>query len=240
MTITNNVDPQEIKKFAELSTEWWKKDGAFKTLHEINPLRLKFILDLCPHLRDKKVIDVGCGGGLLTEKIAEQGAITTGIDMGHEAIEAAKFHAQQNQLTINYHQISAENFACQNSDQFDVVTCFELLEHVPNPSSLVKACVQLAKPNGTIFFSTINRNPKAYVYAILGAEYCLQLLPKGTHDYAKFLKPSELAAMVRNNGATTQKFSGISYNILQKSYSLTSDISVNYIAAAVRTDHFLN
>lgn len=223
-----NIDPVEISKFSQHAVDWWNPAGPFRTLHDINPLRLKFIQDRA-ELADKKVVDIGCGGGILTESLAQQNAQTTGIDMSQESLQAALLHAQQKNLSIQYVKTTAEEFAEHSGSQFDIVTCLELLEHVPDPSSLIKACSRLVKPNGRLFFSTINRTPKAYLFAILGAEYLLKLLPTGTHDYAKFIRPSELTAWARDAGLTLQDLVGVSYNPLSHQAHLTSDLNVNYL-----------
>lgn len=226
--MSTNIDLQEIAKFEQLAARWWDPQGEFKPLHDINPLRLQFI-QAHASLPGQKVIDIGCGGGILTESLAQQGALASGIDMSAAALNSARLHQTQSQLVINYQQISAEELAAQASATFDIVTCMELLEHVPNPLSLVTACAQLVKPAGAVFFSTLNRNLKAYLYAILGAEYLLNLLPKGTHDYAKFIRPAELTGWARKAGLTVQEFAGLSYSPFAKRYQLSSDISVNYL-----------
>lgn len=233
--MTHNIDPQEIDKFAKLAARWWDTAGEFKPLHDINPLRLSFIQQHT-ELSNKQVIDVGCGGGILSESLAQQGAIVTGIDMSSEVLAVANLHQKDNNSSqpITYRQIIAEDMARQYTAAFDVVTCMELLEHVPDPASLIKACATLVKPGGDVYFSTINRNPKAYLFAVLGAEYLLNLLPRGTHDYAKFIRPSELTAWARNVGLTTQDFAGMSYDIFTKQYHLSDDISVNYLVRCKR------
>jgi 2-polyprenyl-6-hydroxyphenyl methylase/3-demethylubiquinone-9 3-methyltransferase len=224
-----NLDPQEIAKFSQLATQWWDRDGSFKSLHDINPLRLSFIQKRVT-LANKKVLDIGCGGGILSESLAQCGAQVTAIDMSADVLNAARLHQEQNPLGIDYRQIPAEEMALLHPAEFDVVTCMELLEHVPDPASLVKACSTLVKPGGAVFFSTINRNPKAYLFAVVGAEYLLNLLPKGTHDYAKFIRPSELTQWARDTHLTMQALQGMSYQLLTKQYYLTDDISVNYLA----------
>ena len=236
-----NVISHEIQKFSNLSSTWWNPTGPLKTLHAINPLRLQFIQTHIT-LLNSSVIDIGCGGGILSESLALAGANVTGIDMSAPAIEAAQQHwqitkaTQANSGSLNYSVNTAEIMAAQYANTFDVVTCMELLEHVPDPASVVQACAKLAKPGGYIFFSTINRNPKAYLFAILGAEYLLNLLPKGTHDYAKFIKPSELANWCRAAGLTPNDLQGLHYNPLTKHYFLNQDISVNYLLHCQKMD----
>lgn len=224
-----NIDTQEIAKFERMAADWWNPAGQCKPLHDLNPIRLGFIQAQID-LSDKKVIDIGCGGGILTESMARLGAETTGIDMSTEAIKVAQAHANQaSPGKITYQITTAETMAEQFPNSFDVVTCMELLEHVPDPISLIKACATLVKPNGHIFFSTINRNPKAYLFAIIGAEYLLNMLPKGTHDYAKFIQPSELASWIRKNNLTVNLLKGMNYNLITQKYSLSDDVSVNYL-----------
>lgn len=229
-----NVDNAEIAKFEALAERWWDPHSEFKPLHEINPLRLNWI-DERVQLHGKKVLDVGCGGGILSESMAKRGASVTGIDMGEAPLNVARIHAQANQQTIDYRQIPVEELAKEQAGQFDVVTCLEMLEHVPDPASVVRACAKLVKPNGHVFFSTINRNPKAYLFAVLGAEYILNMLPKGTHDYAKFIKPSELAAWMRATELELQQQIGMQYNPITKHYALGPDVSVNYLVHAVKS-----
>jgi 2-polyprenyl-6-hydroxyphenyl methylase/3-demethylubiquinone-9 3-methyltransferase len=229
----SNVDPQEIAKFTKLAEQWWNPEGESKPLHAINPLRLEFIKKHV-ELKDKTVLDVGCGGGILTESLAQADAQVTGIDMSDEVLHVAREHAEKSQLNIHYQQITAEEMVTSHPAKFDVVTCMELLEHVPDPASLIVACAKLVKPGGAVFFSTINRNPKAYLFAVLGAEYVLNLLPKGTHDYAKFIKPSELTAWARNTGLAAQEFIGMSYQLFTQKYYLTDDINVNYLVYCQR------
>lgn len=228
-----NADPLEIQKFSDVAHHWWDITSEFRPLHEINPLRLEWINAHAP-LHGAKVIDVGCGGGILTESMAKKGADVTGIDLSEKALGVADLHSLESALTINYQHISAEDMAAKEPGSFDVVTCMEMLEHVPDPSSIVQACAQLVKPGGQVFFSTLNRNPKSYLYAVLGAEYLLQMLPKGTHDYAKFITPAELASAIRHAGLELQSLRGMSYNPLTKIYSLNSDTSVNYLVACRR------
>ncbi|MES9968669.1 MAG: bifunctional 2-polyprenyl-6-hydroxyphenol methylase/3-demethylubiquinol 3-O-methyltransferase UbiG [Candidatus Thiodiazotropha sp.] len=228
-----NVDHAEVSKFEELASRWWDPDSEFKPLHEINPLRLEYIQRLAP-LEGKQVLDVGCGGGILSESMAANGAQVTGIDMGEAPLQVARLHLLESDLEINYERIPVERLAQEQPEQFDVVTCMEMLEHVPDPASVVNACARLAKPGGKLFFSTINRNPKSYLFAIVGAEYLLRLLPKGTHDYAKFIRPSELQSWMREAGLTTLGMTGMSYNPLTQIYKLTRDVDVNYLVAATR------
>jgi 2-polyprenyl-6-hydroxyphenyl methylase/3-demethylubiquinone-9 3-methyltransferase len=226
--MTVNVDPAEISKFSELAHRWWDPTSEFRPLHEINPLRLGYI-DRTAKLAGKTVIDVGCGGGILAEAMAERGAKVTGIDLGERALKVAQLHLLESGRDVDYRLIAVESMAAEQQAAFDVVTCMELLEHVPDPRSTVQACAQLLRPQGHAFFSTINRNPKAYLFAIIGAEYLLRLLPRGTHDYAKFLKPSELAAMCRDCGMEVVDIVGMTYNPITKLYALGSDADVNYI-----------
>lgn len=227
-----NVDTAEIAKFEALASRWWDKNSEFKPLHDINPLRANYIDQRSP-VAQRKVIDVGCGGGILAESLAQRGADVTGIDMGEAPLSVARLHALEVGVTLNYERITAEEKAEKCAGEFDIVTCMEMLEHVPDPSSVVKACADLVKPNGDVYFSTINRNPKAYAFAILGAEYLLKMLPKGTHDYDKFIKPSELAQWLRAAGLELQNISGMTYNPITKHYKLDpSDVSVNYLLHA--------
>lgn len=228
-TNTQNVDPLEVEKFEALAARWWDKDSEFKPLHEINPLRLDYIDRRCSGLKDKKVIDVGCGGGILAESMAQRGASVTGIDMGKAPLQVARLHKHESGVEVDYQQITAEEMAAQHAGEFDVVTCMEMLEHVPDPASVIKACAQLVKPTGTVFFSTINRNPKSYLLAIVGAEYLLRMLPKGTHHYEKFIKPSELTSWARTAGLNTQELTGMTYNPFSKHYALGFDVDVNYL-----------
>lgn len=223
-----NVDPAEIAKFEELSNRWWDKQGEFKPLHEINPLRLHYI-DERVQLNGKHVLDVGCGGGILSESMAKFGAIVTAIDMGKAPLSVARLHAMEAEVDIEYQQITVEELAQQHPHTFDTVTCMEMLEHVPDPGSVIKACKKLVKPGGAVFFSTINRNPKAYALAILGAEYVLKMLPKGTHDYNKFIKPSELDEWAREAGLNLKNITGLTYNPLTQHYKLGKDVDVNYM-----------
>ncbi|SES66608.1 3-demethylubiquinone-9 3-methyltransferase [Nitrosospira multiformis] len=225
-----NVDLLELEKFNQLAHRWWDPNSEFKPLHEINPLRLGYI-ERHARLAGKVVLDVGCGGGILSESMAESGAQVTGIDLGDKALKVAKLHLLESGNKVNYRKISVEALAAEQPHHYDVVTCMEMLEHVPDPVSTVRACAELAKPGGWVFFSTINRNPKSYLFAVIGAEYVLNLLPRGTHDYAKFIKPSELGRMAREAGLDVQEVIGMSYNPITKVYSLGQDTDVNYIMA---------
>lgn len=225
-----NVDPLELEKFSQLAHRWWDPNSAFKPLHEINPLRLDYI-DRLASLAGKTVLDVGCGGGILSESMAGRGAQVTGIDLGDRALKVAKLHLLETGKHVNYRKIAVEDLAKEQPHHYDVITCLEMLEHVPSPSSIVHACAKLAKPGGWVFFSTINRNPKSYLFAVIGAEYVLNLLPRGTHDYAKFIKPSELARMAREAGLNVEEIIGMTYNPITKVYALGPDSDVNYIMA---------
>jgi 2-polyprenyl-6-hydroxyphenyl methylase / 3-demethylubiquinone-9 3-methyltransferase len=225
-----NVDLLELEKFSQLAHRWWDPNSEFKPLHEINPLRLDYI-DRLAHLAGKTVLDVGCGGGILSESMAGRGAIVTGIDLGDKALKVAKLHLLESGRKVSYRKTAVEDIAREEPHHYDVITCMEMLEHVPNPASTVNACAQLVKPGGWVFFSTINRNPKSYLFAIIGAEYVLNLLPRGTHDYAKFIKPSELARMARRAGLDVAELIGMTYNPITKVYALGPDSDVNYIMA---------
>ena len=231
----SNVDQAEIHKFSELAHRWWDPNSEFKPLHEINPLRLKWI-DGIAMLRGKKVLDVGCGGGILSEAMAAIGAHVSGIDLSEKALKVAKLHLLESGFNVDYQLMSAEALAEQKPGEFDVVTCMEMLEHVPQPAAIVAACARLVKPGGHVFFSTLNRNPKSYLYAVIGAEYILNLLPRGTHDYAKFITPAELARMTRTVKLETEQLIGMTYNPLTKIYKLEPDTSVNYLMATRRSD----
>ncbi|MYM96917.1 bifunctional 2-polyprenyl-6-hydroxyphenol methylase/3-demethylubiquinol 3-O-methyltransferase UbiG [Duganella vulcania] len=228
-----NADPLELQKFSDLAHRWWDPTSEFRPLHEINPLRLEWINARAP-LAGKKVIDIGCGGGILSESMARKGATVTGIDLSEKALKVADLHSLESGVAVRYKLVAAEEMAAQEPGQFDVVTCMEMLEHVPDPSAIVRAAATLVKPGGHVFFSTLNRNPKAYLFAILGAEYLLRMLPKGTHDYDKFITPAELAQYVRSAGLDVQGFKGMGYNPLTKIYSLNDDTSVNYLVATTR------
>ncbi len=224
-----NVDPAEIAKFEALADKWWDMESEFKPLHQINPLRLNWI-DERVGLAGKRVLDVGCGGGILSESMARRGATILGIDMGAAPLAVGRLHAEKTGVqAISYQQITVEQLAAEQPHSFDVVTCMEMLEHVPDPAAIIQACQQLVKPDGHVFFSTINRNPKAYVFAILGAEYLLRLLPKGTHDYHKFIRPSELATWIRAAGLNLKESTGLHYNPVTKYYWLAANVDVNYM-----------
>jgi len=223
-----NFDPQEIAKFEELASRWWDPDSEFKPLHEINPLRLEYI-ERRSSLKGKTVVDVGCGGGILSESMALKGAHVLGIDMGKAPLSVAQLHKLESGVELDYQQITAEELAEQEAGKYDVVTCMEMLEHVPDPSSVIAACSKLVKPEGHVFFTTINRNPKSYLFAIVGAEYIMNILPKGTHEYSKFIKPSELENWARAADLHLKELTGMSYNILTKKYSLGNDVAVNYL-----------
>ena len=223
-----NVDQSEIAKFSALAHRWWDPNSEFKPLHAINPLRLDWIKSFVS-LEGKKVVDIGCGGGILAESISQSGADTTGIDLSDKALKVAQLHALEVGANLTYRSISAEVLAEEQPEQYDVVTCMEMLEHVPDPASVVHACAQLVKPGGSVFFSTINRNPKAYLFAVVGGEYLLNMLPKGTHEYEKFIKPSELSAWARQADLTIGELKGMSYNPFTQHYSFGADISVNYL-----------
>jgi 2-polyprenyl-6-hydroxyphenyl methylase/3-demethylubiquinone-9 3-methyltransferase len=223
-----NVNPTEIEKFSSMASHWWDPEGDFKTLHQINPLRLRLI-DNTASLKGRKVLDVGCGGGILSESMAVKGAQVTGVDLGKELLDVADLHSIDTGVSVNYQHICVEDLASKEPESFDTVTCMEMLEHVPDPGSIIKACSELVKPGGYVFLSTLNRNPKSYLLSIVGAEYLLGMLPKGTHDYASFIKPSELAAWCREVNLELLDSRGIEYNLLSKSFSMTQDVSVNYI-----------
>ena len=231
----SNADPIEIEKFSQLAHKWWDPNSEFKPLHDINPLRLNYI-DRLASLSGKTVIDVGCGGGILSESMAGMGASVTGIDLSDKALQVAKLHLLESGKQVEYRKIAVEDIAEELPASFDIVTCLEMLEHVPDPGSVIAACAKLVKPGGHVFFSTLNRNPKSYLFAIIGAEYILNMLPRGTHDYAKFLKPSELAQSCRNANLTVTDLTGMSYNPLSKVYSLGHDTSVNYMVACRSED----
>lgn len=228
-----NVDEQELAKFATLASGWWDPAGDLRTLHQVNPLRLRFISEKTP-LAGQKIIDIGCGGGILSESLAAQGADVTGIDMNKSLIEVAQLHQLESGIKVEYLHTTAEEIAAARPAYYDIVTCMELLEHVPDPAAIITACAKLVKPGGHVFFSTLNRHPKAYLFAILGAEYILKLLPKNTHDYAKFIRPSELSTWCRNENISAQALTGIAYHPLTKTFSLTDDISINYLFHGTR------
>ncbi|MBX3631176.1 MAG: bifunctional 2-polyprenyl-6-hydroxyphenol methylase/3-demethylubiquinol 3-O-methyltransferase UbiG [Nitrosomonas sp.] len=225
-----NADPLELEKFSQLAHRWWDPNSEFKPLHEINPLRMDYIEGLAS-LQDKVVLDVGCGGGILSEGMATRGAKVTGIDLSDKALKVAKLHLLESGQQVEYRKITTESLAKEQPQHYDIVTCMEMLEHVPDPMSVVRACAKLVKPGGWVFFSTINRNLKSYLFAIIGAEYVLKLLPRGTHEYANFIKPSELARMARNAGLFDEKLIGMTYNPFTKIYALGNDTDVNYIMA---------
>ena len=227
-----NVDAAEVAKFEALASRWWDKNSEFKPLHDINPIRANYIDSRAP-VAEKKILDVGCGGGILSESLAQRGAEMCGIDMGEAPLKVARLHALEYGVNINYRRIPVEDLAQEEAEQYDTVTCMEMLEHVPDPASIIRACAALVKPGGQLFFSTINRNPKAYVFAIIGAEYLLKMLPKGTHEYAKFIRPSELSQWLREANLDLQEISGMTYNLLTKKYKIdNSDVSVNYLVHA--------
>ncbi|QND86799.1 Bifunctional 3-demethylubiquinol 3-O-methyltransferase/2-polyprenyl-6-hydroxyphenol methylase [Chromobacterium vaccinii] len=230
----SNVDEHEIDKFSQLAHKWWDKDSEFKPLHEINPLRLDFI-DRHASIAGKKVLDVGCGGGILAESMALSGAQVTGIDLAKKSLKVAQLHSLESGVPIDYRCVPVEELAAEMPASFDVVTCMEMLEHVPDPESVVRACATLVKPGGWVFFSTLNRNAKAYLLAVVGAEYVLNMLPRGTHEYARFLKPSELSRMARHAGLGLQTLSGMGYNPVTRIYSLNDDTDVNYLMATRRS-----
>jgi 2-polyprenyl-6-hydroxyphenyl methylase/3-demethylubiquinone-9 3-methyltransferase len=232
MTARSNVDRQEIAKFEALAARWWDMDGDFRPLHEINPLRANFIDGLSP-VADRDLVDVGCGGGILAEAMARRGARVTGIDMGEAPLSVARLHQLESGLDIDYRQATAEELAEERPGAYDVVCCLEMLEHVPDPGAVVAACATLARPGASLYFSTINRNPKAFLFAIVGAEHILRLLPAGTHEYDKFIKPSELAGWIRDAGLVLREMTGLTYNPLTKRYRLDEkDVSVNYLLRA--------
>ena len=224
-----NVDPVEIDKFQSIASRWWDTESEFKPLHDINPLRCNYIEQRSNGLKDKRVLDIGCGGGILAEALTLRGANVTGIDMADMSLKVAKMHLHESQLDVDYQLTTAEAFSENNAGSFDVVTCLEMLEHVPDPESIVASAARLLKPGGDLFFSTINRNPKSFALAILGAEYLLNMVPKGTHDYKRFIKPSELASTIRANELSLLDITGITYNPFTKNYKLSRDIDVNFI-----------
>jgi 2-polyprenyl-6-hydroxyphenyl methylase/3-demethylubiquinone-9 3-methyltransferase len=228
-----NADPRELEKFSALAHRWWDPQSEFKPLHQINPLRLAWIESLSP-LSGRSALDIGCGGGILAESMARRGARVKGIDLSDKALKVAQLHSLESRIAVDYEAVSAEDLALRSPSAFDVVTCMELLEHVPDPASTVRACARLSRPGGQVFFSTLNRNLKSYLFAVIGAEYVLKLLPKGTHDYAKFIKPSELARYARDSGLAVRSIIGMTYNPLARTYSLGEDTDVNYLVHAVR------
>ena len=228
-----NADPHELQKFSELAHRWWDPEAEFKPLHDLNPIRLGWI-DSHAQLAGKKVLDIGCGGGILTESMAQLGAHAKGIDLSSKALGVADLHSLESGVTVSYEEIAAEALAEREPASYDVVTCMEMIEHVPDPAAIVAACMQLVKPGGKVFFSTLNRTPTAYLFAIIGAEYIAKMLPRGTHDYARFIKPSELAGFVRAAGLVAQEFKGISYQPLSRSFALTDNTRINYMLACTR------
>ena len=232
MSIENNVDPAEIEKFQAIASRWWDRESEFKPLHEINPLRVDYIEQQTGGLDGKAVLDIGCGGGILSEALAAAGGRVTGIDLAERSIEIARMHLDESNLEVDYQLASAESFAAGHEAGFDVVCCLEMLEHVPDPASVIAAAAHALKPGGKLILSTINRNPKSFALAIVGAEYVLGMLPRGTHEYRKFIKPSELAAVLRDNGLRLDDLTGMSYNPLSRRYSLGRDIDVNYLLSA--------
>ncbi len=229
---TRNIDGREIAKFSALAARWWDAQSEFKPLHDINPLRLGYIEQKAGNLTGKTILDVGCGGGILSESLAAKGATVSGIDMSEAALNVAKLHLFESNLKVNYQQVAVEEFAKQHPNKFDIVVCMEMLEHVPDPCSVIQACATLVKPDGHLFFSTLNRNPKSYLFAIIGAEYVLNLLPRGTHDYARFIQPVELAKWARQANLEIRDFIGMSYNPFTQHYWLNADVSVNYLVYA--------
>ncbi|MBA2409439.1 MAG: bifunctional 2-polyprenyl-6-hydroxyphenol methylase/3-demethylubiquinol 3-O-methyltransferase UbiG [Gammaproteobacteria bacterium] len=223
-----NFDAAEIAKFELLADQWWNRQGQFKALHDINPLRLDYI-DGRARLTGRQVLDVGCGGGILTEAMAKRGALVTGIDLADASLRAASTHAAQSGLQINYRNVAVEQLADEHPGTFDIVTCLEMLEHVPDPGATVNACARLAKPEGHVFFSTLNRNPKSFLFAIVGAEYVLNLIPKGTHEFARFIRPSELGRRARDAGLQPADITGLVYNPITRGYALSDDVTVNYL-----------
>ncbi len=232
MTLEVNVDAGEIEKFQSIASRWWDRESEFKPLHEINPLRLAYIEQQAQGVDGKKLLDIGCGGGILAEGLAQQGARVTGIDMAELSLEVARMHLHESELDIDYQLSTAEAFAESNASAFDIVTCLEMLEHVPDPASIIKSASHVLKPDGVLVLSTLNRNPKSFALAVLGAEYILRMLPRGTHEYRKFIKPSEMAAVLRANGMQLRDITGMSYNPITKNYSLGRDIDVNYLMTA--------
>ena len=224
-----NVDPLEIEKFQAIASRWWDHESEFRPLHEMNPLRVSYIEQQAGQLEGRKILDIGCGGGILAEALASRGAQVTGIDLAEMSLKVAKLHLHESSLEIDYQMVSAEEFAATHANSFDLITCLEMLEYVPDPASIVNAAASMLKPGGDLFFSTINRNPKSFALAIIGAEYVLNMLPKGTHDYSKFIKPSELAKAVRENQMEVIDISGMTYNPVSRNYRLCSDIDVNYL-----------
>jgi 2-polyprenyl-6-hydroxyphenyl methylase/3-demethylubiquinone-9 3-methyltransferase len=234
MSLDINVDPQEIAKFEALASRWWDRSSEFRPLHDINPLRANYIDQHSP-VADKLLVDVGCGGGILAEAMAQRGAMVTGIDMGEAPLSVARLHQLESGVDVDYRHSTAEQLAEEQAGHYDIVCCLEMLEHVPEPGQVIAACAELAKPGGSLYFSTINRNPKAFAFAIVGAEHILQLLPAGTHEYARFIKPSEMASWMRDAGLVLEGMTGLTYNPITKHYRLNeADVSVNYMVRAVK------
>ncbi|MCY0388651.1 bifunctional 2-polyprenyl-6-hydroxyphenol methylase/3-demethylubiquinol 3-O-methyltransferase UbiG [Robbsia sp. Bb-Pol-6] len=229
-----NADPHELQKFSDIASRWWDPRAEFRPLHELNPLRLGWIDTLAP-LAGKRVLDIGCGGGILSESMAVAGARVKGIDLSSEALGVADLHTLETGVAVEYEEIAAEALAAREPGSFDVVTCMEMLEHVPHPAAIVQACATLVRPGGWVFFSTLNRNPKAYLFAVIGAEYIARLLPRGTHDYERFIRPSELAGFARAAGLTPHGFKGITYRPFSQRFSLSDDTSINYMFACQRS-----
>ncbi|WP_120511183.1 bifunctional 2-polyprenyl-6-hydroxyphenol methylase/3-demethylubiquinol 3-O-methyltransferase UbiG [Photobacterium salinisoli] len=236
MTKQLNVDPAEISKFEEMASRWWDLEGEFKPLHQINPLRLNYVIDHAGGLFGKKILDVGCGGGILAESMAREGAEVTGLDMGKEPLTVARLHALETGTKLDYIQQTVEEHAEQHPEQYDIVTCMEMLEHVPDPASVIASCARLVKPGGHVFFSTLNRNMKSYLFAIVGAEQVMKLVPKGTHDHKKFIRPSELMAMVDLTALEDRHITGLHYNPLTDTYKLGHNVDVNYILHTVKPE----
>lgn len=230
-TTPSNVDVAELEKFSESAAHWWDPEGDFKPLHAINPLRLQWIQQQTGPLQNQTILDVGCGGGILSEAMAREGGHVTGIDLAPESLTVARLHGLESGITVDYQEISAEALAAQKSAHYDIITCMEMLEHVPDPAAIIRACATLVKPGGHVLFSTLNRNPKSFLFAILGAEYLLNLVPRGTHSYHRFIQPSELAGAARDSGLTVTAVTGLNYNPLTKTYKLSQDTSVNYLLA---------
>jgi 2-polyprenyl-6-hydroxyphenyl methylase/3-demethylubiquinone-9 3-methyltransferase len=232
MSKVQNVDPNEIRKFEELASRWWDRNSEFKPLHDINPLRANWIDTLAP-VAEQHILDVGCGGGILCEALAQRGATVTGIDMGDAPLAVGNLHKLESGVSVSYEKSTAEDYALSHAGRFDIVTCLEMLEHVPDPGSVVRACAEMTKPGGTVFFSTINRNPKSYLFAVIGVEYVLRMLPKGTHEYGKFIRPSELGGWIRESGLELDQMTGLLYNPITKTYKLDErDVDVNYMICA--------
>ncbi|AWK82190.1 TPA: bifunctional 2-polyprenyl-6-hydroxyphenol methylase/3-demethylubiquinol 3-O-methyltransferase UbiG [Photobacterium damselae] len=234
MTKQLNVDPAEISKFEDMASRWWDPEGEFKPLHQINPLRLNFVIDKADGLFGKKVLDVGCGGGILAESMAVEGADVTGLDMGKEPLTVARLHALEAGVKLEYVQATAEEHAEENPQAYDVVTCMEMLEHVPDPASVIAACAKMVKPGGHVFFSTLNRNIKSYLFAIVGAEHLLKIVPKGTHHHEKFIRPSEMMAMIDRTELQDKHITGLHYNPLTNTYRLGTNVDVNYIVHTIK------